>query len=96
LPWENLVQAIAYGAKSIAVEDNFDDAFNMVKEILQKHPIALVNSINPNRIEGQKTAAFEVCQQLEEIPDYLCLPAGNAGVLQLIGRGSGNSRQQEK
>lgn len=74
-----LAQAIAYGAEIIAIDGNFDDALNMVKEISQKHPITLVNSVNPYRIEGQKTAAFEICEQLEAAPDYLSIPVGNAG-----------------
>jgi len=74
-----LAQAIAYGAEIIAIDGNFDDALNMVKEISDKHPITLVNSINPYRIEGQKTAAFEICEQLGDIPDYLSIPVGNAG-----------------
>ncbi|MBS3994466.1 MAG: threonine synthase [Alkaliphilus sp.] len=74
-----LAQAIAYGAEIIAIDGNFDDALNMVKEISEKHPITLVNSINPFRIEGQKTAAFEVCDQLGKSPDYLSIPVGNAG-----------------
>ncbi|AEE91633.1 threonine synthase [Tepidanaerobacter acetatoxydans Re1] len=74
-----LAQAIAYGAKVIAVNGNFDDALKMVREISSKKPITLVNSINPYRIEGQKTAAFEICDELEEAPDYLAIPVGNAG-----------------
>lgn len=74
-----LAQAIAYGAKVIAVNGNFDDALKMVREISSKRPITLVNSINPYRIEGQKTAAFEICDELEEAPDYLAIPVGNAG-----------------
>ena len=74
-----LAQAIAYGAKIIAIDGNFDDALNMVKEISNKYPITLVNSINPYRIEGQKTAAFEICEQLGGNPDYLSIPVGNAG-----------------
>ncbi|GAH86950.1 unnamed protein product, partial [marine sediment metagenome] len=59
---------------------NFDDAFVLVKEITAKFPIRLVNSINPHRIEGQKTAAFEICEQLEDVaPDYHAIPVGNAG-----------------
>jgi len=74
-----LAQAITYGAKVIAIEGNFDDALKIVKVLTQKHPITLVNSINPSRIEGQKTAAFEICDQLETSPDYLAIPVGNAG-----------------
>ncbi|HHW02957.1 MAG TPA: threonine synthase [Thermoanaerobacterales bacterium] len=74
-----LAQAIAYGAKVIAVKGNFDVALKMVRELAQKHPITLVNSINPHRIEGQKTAAFEICDHLSDAPDYLAIPVGNAG-----------------
>jgi len=71
--------AIAYGAEVIQVEGSFDDALSLVVEITQKTPIALVNSINPYRIEGQKTAAFEICDDQGSAPDWLCLPVGNAG-----------------
>ena len=74
-----LAQAIAYGAKVIAIKGNFDDALKMVREISAKRPITLVNSVNPNRIEGQKTASFEICDELGEAPDYLTIPVGNAG-----------------
>ena len=74
-----LAQAIIYGAKVIAIEGNFDRALEIVREITAKHPITLVNSINPYRIEGQKTAAFEVVDQLGEAPDFLAIPVGNAG-----------------
>ncbi|WP_248927381.1 threonine synthase [Paenibacillus hamazuiensis] len=74
-----LAQAIIYGAKVIAIEGNFDRALEIVREITAKHPITLVNSVNPFRIEGQKTAAFEVVQQLGKAPDYLAIPVGNAG-----------------
>jgi threonine synthase len=74
-----LAQAIAYGAKVIALDGNFDDALDMVKRLSKDFAITLVNSINPNRIEGQKTAAFELCDQLGKAPDYLAIPVGNAG-----------------
>lgn len=74
-----LAQAITYGAKVIALKGNFDDALKLVKEITDTEPITLVNSINPYRIEGQKTAAFELCDQIGEAPDYLAIPVGNAG-----------------
>jgi len=74
-----LAQAIAYGAKVIAVKGNFDVALKMVRELSSKRPITLVNSINPHRIEGQKTAAFEICDELDEAPDFLAIPVGNAG-----------------
>jgi threonine synthase len=74
-----LAGAIAYGAEVIQVQGSFDDALSLVVEITQKTPIALVNSINPYRIEGQKSAAFEICDTLGSAPDWLCLPVGNAG-----------------
>lgn len=74
-----MAQALMYGAKVIAIEGNFDDALRIVREVSQTHPIALVNSVNPDRIEGQKTAAFEVCDALEAAPDFHVLPVGNAG-----------------
>jgi threonine synthase len=74
-----LAQAMMHGAKVFAVQGNFDEALNVVRELGEKHPIEIVNSINPFRIEGQKTAAFEVVEQLDGVPDYLAIPVGNAG-----------------
>jgi threonine synthase len=74
-----LAGALAYGAQVVQVDGSFDDALAMVVQISQKHPICLVNSLNPYRIEGQKTAAFEICDSLGAAPDWLCLPVGNAG-----------------
>lgn len=74
-----LAQAMAYGAEIVAIDGNFDQALQLVREITSSHPITLVNSINPFRIEGQKTGAFEVCDQLDGVPDYLAIPVGNAG-----------------
>src|SRR6186713_1025456 len=74
-----LAQALMHGARVIALRGNFDDALRIVRELAERHPIELVNSVNPHRIEGQKTAAFEVCDQLGEAPDVLCIPVGNAG-----------------
>ncbi|MBC7325066.1 MAG: threonine synthase, partial [Moorella sp. (in: Bacteria)] len=74
-----LAQALFYGARVIAIQGNFDAALDLVRRITARHPITLVNSINPFRIEGQKTAAFEVCDDLGEAPDYLAIPVGNAG-----------------
>src|SRR5690625_1743316 len=74
-----LAQAMMYGAEIVEIDGNFDDALNIVKKISENSPIALVNSINPYRIEGQKTAAFEVCDQLGgHAPDILAIPVGNA------------------
>jgi len=74
-----LAGAIAYGAEVIQIQGSFDDALSLVVEITQKTPIALVNSINPYRIEGQKTSSFEICDVMGSAPDWLCLPVGNAG-----------------
>ncbi|WP_088314639.1 threonine synthase [Bacillus cereus] len=74
-----LAQAVAYGAEIISIEGNFDDALKAVKNIAAEEPITLVNSVNPYRIEGQKTAAFEICDQLQRAPDVLAIPVGNAG-----------------
>ncbi|GAI48838.1 unnamed protein product, partial [marine sediment metagenome] len=74
-----LAQAIAHGAKIIAIDGNFDQALGIVRRLTQKHPVTLVNSINPHRIEGQKTAAFEIIDELGDAPDYLFIPVGNAG-----------------
>ena len=74
-----LSQAMMYGAEVIAIDGNFDEALEVVIELSEKYPITLVNSVNPYRIEGQKTAAFELCDVLGKAPDYLCIPVGNAG-----------------
>ena len=74
-----LAQAIVYGAKIVAIDGNFDQALNIVRSLTQKHPVTLVNSLNPHRIEGQKTAALEIIDVLDEAPDYLFIPVGNAG-----------------
>lgn len=74
-----LAQAIVYNAQIIAIDGNFDQALQIVRNLTEKYPITLVNSINPNRIEGQKTAAFEIVDALGDAPDYLFIPVGNAG-----------------
>jgi threonine synthase len=74
-----LAQAIVFGAKIVQINGNFDEALTAVKILTEKYPVALVNSINPFRIEGQKTAAFEIIDILGEAPDYLFIPVGNAG-----------------
>lgn len=74
-----LSQAMMYGAEIVAINGNFDQALEMVKTISEKYPITLVNSINPYRIEGQKTGAFEICNALGDAPDYHFIPVGNAG-----------------
>ena len=74
-----LAQALMYGAEIISIKDNFDKALEIVRELSEKFPITLVNSVNPYRIEGQKTAAFEIVDDLKFSPDWLCIPMGNAG-----------------
>jgi threonine synthase len=74
-----MAQAIIYRAKIVAISGNFDQALKIVLGLTEKHPITLVNSLNPNRIEGQKTAAFEIIDVLGDAPDYLFIPVGNAG-----------------
>ncbi|MGZ8920889.1 MAG: threonine synthase [Limisphaerales bacterium] len=74
-----LAQALMYGATTIAIEGNFDDALRIVRELGETGKVEVVNSINPVRIEGQKTAAFEICDQLGRAPDFHFLPVGNAG-----------------
>ena len=74
-----LSQALIHGAVVLAVDGNFDDALKLVRDISDKYPITLVNSLNPYRIEGQKTASFEICDALGYAPDYQVLPVGNAG-----------------
>ena len=74
-----LSQAMIHGAQVIQILGNFDDALGLVREISEKYPVTLVNSVNPYRIEGQKSAAFEVCDALGDAPDYHVLPVGNAG-----------------
>lgn len=82
-----LAQAVAYGATILAIEGNFDDALRLVRELTAKHGIALVNSVNPHRLEGQKTAAFEIVDALGDAPDALCIPVGNAGNISAYWKG---------
>ena len=84
-----LAQALIHGARVIALRANFDRALQIVRELAAKHPIELVNSVNPHRIEGQKTAAFEVLDELGEAPQALAIPVGNAGNISAWWRGFG-------
>jgi threonine synthase len=88
-----LAQALMHGARVIALRGNFDEALKLVRELTKRHPIALVNSVNPYRLEGQKTAAFEILDELGEI-DALCIPVGNAGNITAYWKGfsEGESR----
>jgi threonine synthase len=82
-----LAQALMHGARVVALRGNFDQALKLVRELASKHPIALVNSVNEYRLEGQKTAAFEICDEMGEAPDVLCIPVGNAGNITAYWRG---------
>jgi threonine synthase len=74
-----LAQALVHGAKVLAVDGSFDDCLVLVRELAERYPVALVNSVNPLRIQGQKTVAFEITEALGEAPDVHCIPVGNAG-----------------
>ncbi len=74
-----LAQALLYGAEVLAIKGNFDRALEIVRQMAETYPVTLVNSVNPYRLEGQKTAAFEVVDALGDAPDWLCIPVGNAG-----------------
>ncbi|PLR92624.1 threonine synthase [Bacillus sp. T33-2] len=82
-----LAQAVMYGAEVISIEGNFDQALKMVRAISETEPVTLVNSVNPYRLEGQKTAAFEICDQLGSAPDILAIPVGNAGNISAYWKG---------
>ncbi|MGM8215941.1 threonine synthase [Bacillaceae bacterium W0354] len=82
-----LAQAMMYGTKIISIKGNFDQALSLVKKIGSNHPVEIVNSINPYRIEGQKTAAFEIIEQLNHAPDILSIPVGNAGNISAYWKG---------
>lgn len=82
-----LAQAIAHGARIVTINGNFDQALQIVRELTSKHPVTLVNSINPYRLEGQKTAAFEIVDELGSAPDYLFIPVGNAGNISAYWKG---------
>ena len=86
-----LAQAQICGARVIAVQGSFDDALRLVRELVERRPMALLNSINPYRLEGQKTAAFEVIEQLGGAPDWLALPVGNGGNITAYWKGFGES-----
>lgn len=90
-----LAQAVAHGAEIIAVDGSFDDALRIARELGERPGIALVNSVNPYRIEGQKTAAFEIVDDLGDAPDVLCIPVGNAGNITAYWRGFREYQQLE-
>src|SRR3954464_10873193 len=82
-----LAQALMHGARVVALRGNFDQALKLVRQLVERHPIALVNSVNDYRIEGQKTGAFEVCDELGEPPDVLCIRRPGAGNITAWWRG---------
>jgi threonine synthase len=82
-----LAQALMHGARVVALRGNFDDALRIVRQLSEKYPIELVNSVNPYRIEGQKTGAFEIVEELGRAPDALAIPVGNAGNVTAYWRG---------
>ena len=88
-----LAQALMHGARVIALRGNFDEALKLVRELAQRHPIALVNSVNPFRLEGQKTASFEIVDEIGEI-DALCIPVGNAGNITAYWKGFTGGRRR--
>ena len=89
-----MAQAVAYGSRIIEVDGNFDDALNAARELTAKHPVALVNSVNPDRIHGQKTAAYEICESLGDAPDLLAIPVGNAGNITAYWKGFGECSEK--
>ena len=91
-----LAQALVHGAKVLSIEGNFDQALDMVREIVERHRVALVNSINPFSIAGQTTGAFEVCDALGDAPDALCIPVGNAGNITAYWAGFQTYRETER
>ncbi len=91
-----LSQAIMHGARVFEVDGNFDQALDLVREIGEKYPIEIVNSINPFRIEGQKTGAFEICDQLDAVPDFHAIPVGNAGNITAYWKGYKEYYEAEK
>ena len=91
-----LAQALVHGARVLSIEGNFDQALDMVREIVERHRVALVNSINPFRIAGQKTGAYEICDALGDAPDALCIPVGNAGNITAYWAGFRTYREMER
>ena len=91
-----LAQALAHGARVLALDGSFDDALVVVRQLVEKHNIALVNSLNEYRIDGQRTGAFEVCDDLGDAPDALCIPVGNAGNISAYWLGFQAYREAER
>jgi threonine synthase len=90
-----LSQAIAFGARVVAIRGSFDDALAISRELASRGEATLVNSVNPHRIDGQKTAAFEICETLGDAPDGLCIPVGNAGNITAYWKGFTEARESK-
>src|SRR5690625_6179863 len=82
-----LAQDVLYGAELVEIDGKFDEALQMVRRLSEQAPVTLVNSVNPYRLDGQKTAAFEICDQLGTAPDVLAIPVGNAGNISAYWKG---------
>jgi threonine synthase len=91
-----LAQALLYGAEVLAITGNFDDALDIVQQMADRYPVTLVNSVNPYRLEGQKTAAFELVDALGDAPDWLCIPVGNGGNITAYWKGFNQYHQDGK
>jgi threonine synthase len=91
-----LAQALLYGAEVLAIKGNFDDALDIVRQMADNYPVTLVNSVNPYRLEGQKTAAFELVDALGDAPDWLCIPVGNGGNITAYWMGFNQYQQHGK
>ena len=91
-----LAQALAHGAQVLALDGGFDEALRVVRALVERHPLALVNSLNEYRIDGQRTGAFEVCDDLGDAPDALCIPVGNAGNISAYWLGFQAYREAER
>ncbi|MGD9572635.1 MAG: threonine synthase [Thermoleophilia bacterium] len=91
-----LAQALVHGAKVLSLDGSFDDALRVVRGLVERHPISLVNSLNEYRIDGQRTGAFEVCDDLGDAPDALCIPVGNAGNISAYWLGFQAYREAER
>lgn len=94
IAYGKLSQALIHGAVVVPIEGNFDEALTLVRQITEEYPIALVNSINPYRIEGQKTGSIEICRQLGSVPDFHAIPVGNAGNITAYWKGYNEYRQR--
>ena len=91
-----LAQALVHGATLLQVDANFDRALDVARDLVERYPVTLVNSVNPYRIEGQKTAAFEIVEMLDRAPDYHVMPVGNAGNITAYWKGYREERDADR